>query len=71
MKHKKVAVKETSTESVKTTSFTNGLAVEKKSDKKKVLVRCPHCPWKAGMKDEQTVCDVCKGSGQVEADPLE
>ncbi len=37
----------------------------------KVLVRCPDCPWKAGLKDENTYCGTCNGSGQVPADPLE
>lgn len=39
--------------------------------KDKVLVRCPHCPWKPGLLDEHTICDSCNGSGKVAADPLE
>ena len=38
---------------------------------KKVLVRCPNCPWKAGLLDELTICPVCNGSGKVEAEPLD
>lgn len=44
---------------------------EPKIEKEKVLVRCPDCPWKAGLKDESTYCGTCNGSGQVPADPLE
>ena len=45
--------------------------MEKKLDEKKVSVRCPDCPWKAGMKDETTTCSLCAGTGQILADPLE
>lgn len=37
----------------------------------KVLVRCPDCPWKPGLKDEYTPCSTCNGTGKVEAEPLE
>lgn len=39
--------------------------------KEKVMVRCPNCPWKAGLLDENTYCPNCSGTGQVAADPLE
>ena len=28
-------------------------------------VRCPDCPWKAGLRDENTLCATCNGSGLV------
>lgn len=37
----------------------------------KVLVRCPDCPWRPGLKDEYTPCSTCNGTGKVEAEPLE
>ena len=40
-------------------------------EKEKTFVRCPDCPWKAGLKDEKTHCSTCKGSGMIESDPLE
>jgi len=30
-------------------------------------VRCPDCPWKAGLQDEKTLCATCNGSGLVES----
>lgn len=44
---------------------------EPKVEKPRVLVRCPGCPWRAGLKDDGHYCDTCLGSGQVEAQPLE
>ena len=37
----------------------------------KVFVRCPDCPWKAGLLDENTHCPTCNGTGKVTAEPLE
>ena len=45
--------------------------ISKTSIKEQILVRCPSCPWKAGLRDELHYCDTCLGSGQVLADPLE
>lgn len=42
----------------------------KEETPEKVLVRCPDCPWRAGLLDEHTLCPTCNGSGKVEADPL-
>lgn len=36
-----------------------------------VEVRCPNCPWKAGLLDERTYCPNCNGTGKVQAEPLE
>ncbi len=30
------------------------------------LIRCPDCPWKAGLKDANTICTTCEGSGTIE-----
>lgn len=30
-------------------------------------VRCPECSWKAGLKDPNTLCPRCEGSGTIEA----
>jgi len=29
-------------------------------------VRCLDCPFKAGLKDDDTYCPTCEGTGQVE-----
>lgn len=30
------------------------------------MARCEDCPWKAGLRDETTLCVTCSGSGEVE-----
>jgi rubredoxin len=47
--------------------------IEDDSEEKpeKVQVRCPDCPWKAGLIDENTYCPTCNGTGKVAAEPLE
>lgn len=76
MTRKKKSLLETLEENTKTYKppFDLGnpsLDEEPKEEKEKTLVRCPDCPWKAGLKDENTYCETCNGSGQVGADPLE
>ncbi len=38
-----------------------------KVDPEVVMVRCPDCPWKAGLLDANTFCPTCEGHGVVEA----
>lgn len=44
---------------------------EKVPEKELVEVRCPGCPWKPGLVDENTYCPSCNGTGKVQAEPLE
>jgi len=37
----------------------------------KVMVRCLDCPLKAGLKDDDTYCPTCEGTGQVEKEGRE
>lgn len=66
------AVVQTPEEERVTKTFDPGIPLAQSKRKvEKVLVRCPDCPWKAGLIDENTYCQTCNGSGQVSADPLE
>lgn len=49
----------------------NSVKKSPKVELPKVLVRCPACPWKPGMKNEHTLCNECNGTGQVLAVPLQ
>ncbi len=55
-------------EEVEKVEVTGGSKV---SVKPLVEVRCPDCPWKAGLLDENTYCSSCNGTGKVQAEPLE
>lgn len=38
---------------------------EKALKAKAPTVRCPDCPWKAGLKSETEQCPTCEGTGLV------
>lgn len=39
---------------------------EAQEEKKSVsMVRCPDCPLKAGLQDDDHLCPTCEGTGQV------